>query len=138
MILYALRSIYTPVSTIGDLILEHRIFCHTLEDVVRPKGAVKVPGKTAIPAGRYRLLVSDSPRFKRPMPMIENVPGFTGVRMHGGNTAEDTDGCILVAKTIVNSQTIKGTMEKELTALLLSKNERHWIEIIDTFPYSGV
>lgn len=138
MNLYILRTTYTPVSTVGELIVNHSIFCHTLEDVVRPKGSAKVPGKTAIPSGRYTLLVNESNRFKRQMPLIQNVPGFEGIRMHGGNTAEDTEGCILVAKTILNSKTIQGAMEKELTELLLSKKENHYIEIIDTFPYSGV
>lgn len=135
---FLLRGIYTPVSTVGDLIVKNQLFGHTLEDVVRPKNAIKVPGRTAIPAGRYPLRVTFSNKFQRNMPLIEEVPNFSGIRMHGGNDPDDTDGCILVARNIINSQTIQGSLEKELTEMLTAKKERHYIEIIDTFPYSGL
>jgi hypothetical protein len=138
MNVYLLRNIYTPVSTIGDLIIKNNLFCHTLEDVVRPPSMPKIFGKTAIPAGRYKLAVSMSNRFKRMMPLIEGVPNFDGIRMHGGNTAEDTEGCVLVAKNIINATTIHGTMEKDLTELLQSNKGYHWIEILDTYPYNGI
>lgn len=84
-----------PKCTIGTLSIEGRNECFTLEDVVRADG-VKVYGETAIPSGTYQVIVSYSQRFKRDLPLVVDVPGFTGIRIHPGNTAEDTDGCILV------------------------------------------
>lgn len=84
-----------PKYTIGKLSIDGHYFCDTLEDSVRPAG-VKIPGRTAIPAGKYQIEITESIRFNRLMPIIKDVPGFSGVRIHSGNTAEDTEGCILV------------------------------------------
>lgn len=72
--------------------------CYTLEDVVRPDG-VKVYGKTAIQAGTYKIIVNMSNRFKKMLPLLLDVPMFSGIRIHGGNTADDSLGCILVGTT---------------------------------------
>ena len=69
--------------------------CYTMEPAVR-KGP-KVPGKTAIPAGTYDCVVNFSKRFQKPLPLIMNVPSFSGVRIHGGNRPENTQGCVLAA-----------------------------------------
>jgi hypothetical protein len=67
--------------------------CHTLEDVQRD---VKIAGETAIGWGKYKLIVNMSNRFKKRLPLLLDVPNFAGVRIHGGNTELDTEGCILV------------------------------------------
>ena len=82
--------------TIGKLYVDEEFECYTLED---PERLVKIHGKTAIPDGRYELIISQSPRFGRELPLLLNVPNFEGVRIHPGNTAEDTEGCILVGET---------------------------------------
>ena len=86
--------------TLGELFVDGRFECFTLEDVVRPGDVaqVKVAGRTAIPPGTYRIELTMSPRFKRVLPLLHDVPRFEGVRIHAGNTAEDTEGCILVGR----------------------------------------
>lgn len=85
-----------PDVTIGRLTIDgHAFHCYTLEDTVRPDG-IKIHGETAIPAGRYNVDLTMSPRFGRVLPLLMNVGGFVGVRIHPGNTASDTEGCILV------------------------------------------
>lgn len=132
-----IRSIYTPTTTIGDIIVDHRVFCHALEDVVRKPNAVKVPGKTAIPQGRYPLVVTFSNRFKKLLPEIMHVPGFTGVRMHGGNDAEDTEGCVIVAHRIVSDTEVCDSAEAAIIELLSGHKGPHFLEVIDTYPYWG-
>ena len=83
--------------TVGRLYIDGVYFCYTLEDVVR-QGA-KVDGQTAIPTGTYNVIINHSNRFNRDLPLLENVPNFTGVRIHSGNTDKDTDGCILLGQT---------------------------------------
>lgn len=85
----------TEKSTIGELSIDGDRFCYTLEDEVRPPG-VKIPGETAIPEGRYRVVFDWSPKNKRLMPHILDVPMFTRILIHAGNTDVDTEGCVLV------------------------------------------
>ncbi len=79
--------------TTGTLFIEGVFKCFTLEDEIRD---VKVQDKTAIPAGTYKVDVTQSARFNKPLPILLNVPGFEGIRIHAGNTCADTSGCILV------------------------------------------
>ena len=143
MILYVLRY-PNPEGTPGDLIINREVFCHTLEDIVRPLGFDKVPGQTAIPASRYPLVLSLSNRFRNPdgtkklMPEILDVGGFHGVRLHGGNTTEDTEGCILCAYKVVGQNSIQGRATDDLIKMLLANKEQHWIEFFTAYPYSGL
>ncbi len=88
-----IRDTFTEKSTIGKMYIDGIYFCDTLEDKVRP---VKIKHITAIPAGKYDTIVNMSTRFKKLMPRLQNVPNFDGVLIHNGNTAENTDGCILL------------------------------------------
>jgi hypothetical protein len=85
--------------TVGRLYINNEYYCNTLEDRVRrlPQEK-KVPGETAIPAGKYNVVYTLSPKFKRRLPRLENVPFFDGILIHPGNSAGDTQGCILVGK----------------------------------------
>lgn len=82
-----------PVCAIGSLTVDGEWCCWTLEDTVR--SGPKVPGMTAIPAGTYVIDITWSPRFARALPILLDVPNFSGVRIHPGNFAKDTEGCIL-------------------------------------------
>ena len=102
------REPSTLKSTPGCLYIDSVFFVYTLEDPVRekygkdgtlvPVAEWKIPGKTAIPAGRYVVQIDFSQRFRKLMPHLLNVPGFTGVRIHSGNKSLDTEGCILVGR----------------------------------------
>src|SRR5262245_62159357 len=96
MQLQVVRKIFTDKSTIGELSVDGKFECFTLEDVVR---AVKIKSETAIPAGSYEVAVTFSNKFKKLLPLLMNVPNFEGVRIHSGNKPEDTEGCILVGQT---------------------------------------
>lgn len=81
--------------------------CCTCEDEIRElpgvmAGSWKIPGATAIPEGRYRLVIDYSPKFSRDMPHVLDVPGFTGIRIHIGNYAKDTEGCLLLGQALTD------------------------------------
>ena len=94
--------------TLGILSIDGKTFCNTLEPTWRDIGPygkeIKIPGRTAIPEGRYPLFITRSPKFGGEwLPLLLHVRGFEGIRIHAGNTVEDTEGCILVGKVSVNS-----------------------------------
>ena len=83
---------------------EDHYFCDTLEPTWRDyeHGAYKVKGRSAIPEGRYAVVISYSPKFKQWLPILLGGPDFNrkwqGIRIHAGNSAKDTEGCILVGQ----------------------------------------
>ena len=96
MKIVVVRDTFTENSTIGKMLIDGAFFCYTLEDTIRD---TKIAGETAIPYGTYKVIVNMSNRFKRLMPLLLDVKGFEGVRIHNGNTKEHTHGCILVGAT---------------------------------------
>ena len=98
--------------TDGDLYVDDQHLCVTLEDAVRD---VKIKGQTAIPAGRYQITMENSPRFGPGTLTVNDVPGFTGVRIHAGNTEHDTEGCPLVG--MVRTDSGIGRSKEALTLL---------------------
>jgi len=86
----------TSNSTIGELSIDGKFECYTLEDVERES---KIYGKTAIPKGTYEIVMTMSNRFKVVLPLLLNVKNYEGVRIHAGNSAKDTEGCILLGQT---------------------------------------
>jgi Family of unknown function (DUF5675) len=127
-----LRDTLTERSTLGRLFIDGVEECFTLEDPVR---AEKIAGITAIPAGSYRVTISPSPHLRYITPLLQGVPGFTGVRIHIGNFPRDTIGCILVGRTkdadfvSKSAAAFKALMEK-----LVQDRDNLRIEIEDGFP----
>lgn len=108
-------------NTIGRMLVDGKFFAHTCEDVYRHLRTKedKVYGKTAIPYGTYRVIISESKRFKKELPLLLDVPFFAGVRIHGGNTEADTEGCILVgAETDEKKIWNCGTKVRGITELI--------------------
>lgn len=99
------------------------------EDITK----LKVFAKTAIPRGRYQVVVNYSDHFKQFMPLLIGVKGFEGVRIHSGNKPEDTEGCILIGLED-SSDGFMGDSRKAYTDLMLHvneviKEEKIWITI---------
>jgi len=137
------RRFFAEEYTIGALSIDGVRFCDTLEDKNRDynkdedlndPGEGKVYAKTAIPFGTYKVIVNRSPKFKRDLPRLLDVPHFEGILIHRGNTAKDSAGCILVGENKVKGQVINSTQyENELVKRLkfaIKKGEEVEIEIV--------
>lgn len=123
MLLTLCRKPSTEHYTEGELFLGEQKLCDTLEDVVRQikNRADKVIGYTAIPKGKYRVLWTYSPKYKRFTPELQQVPWFSAIRIHAGNTAEDTRGCILVGRKGEEGQLILSRLTTENIYNLISR-----------------
>jgi len=139
------RQHFSESCTIGELTIEgDDILLYTLEDVDRRLSQTddlaaikqsKVFGQTAIPYGTYEVVMTFSNRFKRVMPQLLNVKGFEGVRIHSGNVAEQTEGCILCGyqkdvlnNMVLNSRAAIGELYMLLTEA--SKREKIYLTIV--------
>lgn len=140
MVLKLIRKYLKDTYTIGKLYINGVYFCDTVEDKVRDYnkdgdlndlGETKVYGETAIPYGTYEVEVTYSPKFKRDLPLIKNVPHFEGIRIHRGNYPKDSLGCVLVGENKVKGGVINSTKyEVELTKILKETKEKITIEIV--------
>ncbi len=137
------RRFFAEEYTIGTLSIDGVRFCDTLENKNRDHnkdgdlndpGEGKVYAKTAIPFGTYKVIVNRSPKFKRELPRLLDVPHFEGILIHRGNTAKDSAGCILVGENKIKGQVINSTQyENELVKRLkaaIKKGEEVEIEIV--------
>ena len=104
-------------------------------NLATPANEGKVYGQTAIPEGRYPVKITWSVKFQRDMVAVEDVPGFTGIRIHSGNDADDTLGCVLVGKVIDGPNRIHGGSEMmpKLFRLIqdaLDRSEPVWLNVM--------
>ena len=105
--------------TIGKLFVDGGFLTNSLEDPVRPE---KIKGITAISAGTYKVIMTMSKRFGKVMPLLLDVPNFEGVRIHSGNTAADTEGCILVGKNTEKGKVLNSRMWAKLLYMDIEKH----------------
>lgn len=140
------RKYFGPNSCLSILLIDGQKRGYVLEDKDRglmsamPISIImekKVPGVTAIPSGRYRVTVTHSNRFRRRLPLLHNVPGFSGIRIHSGNEHIHTEGCLLPGKTyditngdyrVLRSREMMKELEDEISEAL-KNNEEIWCDI---------
>lgn len=120
----------------GDTSLSDR-WCWTCEDIIRERPAPvsewKIPGQTAIPSGVYRVVFSHSPKFNRELPELLDVPGFSGIRIHPGNSGADTEGCVLPGLETDGTNVFKSRLAYGLIAARLEdwfdQQEQVYLEV---------
>ena len=120
--------------TIGCLAIDGAYFCDTLEPAWRDlKKKHKVKGRTAIPEGRYPVVITWSPKFGQWLPLLLHVPLFEGIRIHAGNTPADTAGCILPGENRKEGHVLNSTLYVRLLKQLIveakERGEGVWITI---------
>lgn len=133
--LFLIRKWKKPEYTIGQLYCNGEKLCNVIEDTDRGLNQymteaqiskIKIKDKTAIPAGTYKLEVSMSPKFKRELIMVCDVPGYVGIRIHRGNTADHSSGCLIpglnTAKGMVTNST---EYELKLTEMVKNADEAY-------------
>ena len=112
------RKFLRDTYTIGKMFINGEYFCDTLEDKVRDlnkdgdlldEGEEKIYGQTAIPYGKYRVILTYSPKFKRELPLLLKVPHFEAIRIHKGNDESHSAGCLLVGENKVKGKVINST-----------------------------
>ena len=134
-----IRIANRPTYCIGKLYIDGVYFSDTIEDTDRGLDdkmseaeilKKKVKGQTAIPSGVYPVYITWSPKYKKPMPLIENVKGYSGIRIHSGNSAKDTEGCLLVGKNKEVGKVLESRKTyNELFNILNTTNEKIIIDI---------
>lgn len=139
MRLTLMRIANRPTYCIGKLYIDGQYFCDTLEDTDRGLDdrmaesdikQLKVYGETAIPSGIYPVTITYSQKFKKKLPLISNVKGYSGIRIHSGNTAKDTLGCILVGKNKEVGKVLESRVTfNALYRRLVQTNEKIIIDI---------
>ena len=124
--------------TIGRLEDENgKKICDTLEPIWRnyDGGEMKIPRKSAIPEGSYRVVVTKSRRFQKYLPLLVGVPGFEGVRIHSGNTSRDTEGCILVGQNLQVGKVLWSRITLEKLMKLIENEKEIYIIIKNTWEH---
>lgn len=118
--------------TIGRLEDENGVkICDTLEPIYRDYkgGELKVPRKSAVPEGTYQVVVTKSKKFGKYLPLLVGVPGFEGVRIHSGNTVNDTEGCILVGQNLIKGKVLLSRLTLEKLMRLIENEKRIFLTI---------
>jgi len=119
MKLTLVRRWFGPEKTISKLYINGLFRYFVLEDLVHPEGEAKVKGQTAIPYGKYPVSISQSPRLGRILPLVENVPNFSGIRIHAGVDEKWTEGCLLISRSVKDGKLVLDRQaESEITAII--------------------
>ena len=145
MELFVVRKYFKERYTIGKFYNENTFICNTLEDPIRElkdlnhdgdfddPGEGKIYGDTAIPCGKYEVIIADSPTLKRRLPLLLDVPGFTGILIHAGRTYKNTKGCILVGENKRKGELINGpyfeTTIRDMIETAIAKFEKVFLTV---------